>query len=328
MGVKKDNQREEIKMLRSRKILYPTVLFLFLLSFLFGCSSSDGLGVPSVVSKPSDADVSNESQPTECVDVAVTKTPTPTILPTIVPTFTPTLTITPTPLPTINLDKGPVIVVVSPDEDPEKLREFLEEAIVRGYTISNLDNFKLFERPLIIVLDNLKSSGVTNNQKELVDCMGDYGKGVLAVVVDTMGGSGADYMYNLSTNEGWSICVQGSRTYTDLSLEDTWVMSQALGWFQGAGEDNVYKTGIPEGFQGGPTPGYYPSCVIPLGGNYSQALIDYLVDVFNPWLIQHPEVASGGAIDVVVSLDDRRTFEHYLEVYPSIRELSFEDFPY
>lgn len=258
-------------------------------------------------------------------------TSTPTLTPTSTKTLTPTVTLTPTytatSIPTLDPEVGPAIIVVSPDEDPEKLALFLDEAIQRGYVISDFDNFMLSERPIIIIFDNLKASSVTKNQERLIETMESYGKGILAVIVDTKGGEGAKFIYNLSTNEGWPLCVQGSRTYTDLSLEDTWIMSQALGWFQGIGEDHVYKTGIPEGFPGGPTLGNYPSCVVPLNGDYSQALVNYMLEVFNPWIIQHPEVARGGAIDVIVSSDKRMTYDN-IEIYPSVRELNLALLPY
>ena len=301
------------------------VIILFQTIAISGCTSVGG--EQAVPTESPIIAVTDTKTPTKTQTPTQTYTPTYTLTPTLTPTPTITPTFTSTPLPTLDVEVGPAIVVVTSDQDPEHLNLFLEEVIKRDYVFSDLENFSSLERPIIMIFDNFRTTGITDNQMKLIDTMKDYGNGTLAVITDSMGGVGAKYIYNLSVNEGWPICVQGARTYTDLSLDDEWYISQAIGWFQGAGEDNVYIRGIREGYPGGFTPGYYPNCVVPLEGKYSQALIKHLIDGWNPWVINYPSVSIGGALDIIVSADERVTYD-YIEVYSSIKELDISLLPY
>lgn len=306
-------------------VLTPALLVVLLCTLTSCAGAIRTFVAPSVTPSQDKTSVINEIAKPLDTPTAPIPTNTATIEPTatLQPTSTETPTVVPTEIPVYDPVKGPIILLVSPDDSVELLNTVLTESVEKGYKFSDFTNFETYERPLIVAFDNVSYGGVTANQASLFGVLDAFNAtGVFAVNSAGNKTAGTPYLANLVT-EGWEFAFQ-AEGYIDLqnySGSDLLALTAGKGQIKCQGE--VYAS-----------TGYFPQVWIPPYGTIGENFIPFILDL-NEMLSTEQRLAglNSTGIHFIVSDDYRSSISSEygpVEIYPSFKlsEFDFEKLSY
>ncbi|MEN4013750.1 MAG: hypothetical protein ROW48_17065 [Bellilinea sp.] len=253
--------------------------------------------------------------------LTVTPTLTPTLTATITPSATPTQTATPTALPTLDPAVGPLILIVAPEDDPLRLEQVLAEAVARNYQFADFSNFFTFPRPFIVIFDNVRLAGVSENQVRLIEALEAYGSGVLAVNSLGRESGGVEYLKTMFETKGWEFAIQGNG-YEDISNYAINEFLPYVGYVQIKSQGRVY-----------PSTGFYPRVWVTPYGIYNETVLRFIDNHNIIFTEPRMQILNSPGLMYVVTAHARISYQSVtgpVEFYPSIRlaEFDFAAAPY
>lgn len=245
----------------------------------------------------------------------LTASAAPTLTPTITATITPSATPMPTALPTLDPAVGPLILIVAPEDDPARLEQVLAEAAARGYQFADFSNFFTFPRPFIVIFDNVRLAGVSENQVRLIETLQVYGSGVLAVNSLGRQSGGVEYLKTLFETKGWEFAIQGNG-YEDLSNYAINEFPPYVGYVQMKSQGRVY-----------PSSGFYPRVWVTPYGIYNETILRFIDNHNIVFKEPRMQALNSPGLMYVVTADARVSYQSVtgpVEFYPSVRLAQFD----